>query len=86
MFSCEDYLYSINRTICDQSNLNNTAMGTTAVICEIKNDKVRSINIGDSRAYLFDGENILQISKDHAEIVGFAKAMMFQEMNESIPC
>jgi protein phosphatase len=41
-------------------------MGTTAVTLQIKSNKYEVAWIGDSRAYLWDGKNIVQITKDHS--------------------
>lgn len=42
-------------------------MGSTCVIVEEKEDRFRSWNVGDSRAYYYCDNELLQISKDHTE-------------------
>jgi serine/threonine protein phosphatase PrpC len=41
-------------------------MATTMVVAAIKADTLTIANVGDSRAYLFRGENIKQITRDHS--------------------
>ncbi len=44
----------------------NSGMGTTTVVAYISNDVAYVANIGDSRAYLIESENITQITVDHS--------------------
>ncbi|MEE9422830.1 MAG: protein phosphatase 2C domain-containing protein [Gammaproteobacteria bacterium] len=41
-------------------------MGTTAVTLQIKSNRYEVAWIGDSRAYLWDGQRLVQITKDHS--------------------
>ncbi len=41
-------------------------MGTTAVLCEVLNDRVNIAYVGDSRAYLFRDGSMRQLTKDHS--------------------
>lgn len=43
-------------------------MGTTLVAALIQGDCATVINVGDSRAYRFDGEAMHQISEDHSYV------------------
>lgn len=55
-------LYKITR-----QNVELRGMGTTFVGMLINGDKVVSINVGDSRCYLFRDYQLLQLSTDHSE-------------------
>ncbi len=48
---------------CDSTDTE--GMGTTCVASIVKNDVALFVNIGDSRAYLIEGEEVTQITKDH---------------------
>ena len=41
-------------------------MGTTLVAATIENNTIKIVNIGDSRLYLIENGNILQITRDHS--------------------
>lgn len=41
-------------------------MGSTALALKIDNEEFEIVWIGDSRAYLWDGEALMQITKDHS--------------------
>ncbi|MDO5014878.1 MAG: Stp1/IreP family PP2C-type Ser/Thr phosphatase [Clostridia bacterium] len=58
-----------NRQIYDYSikNKDFAGMGTTVVVCIVKEDKMLIAHVGDSRAYLID-EDIKQITKDHSVV------------------
>ena len=43
-------------------------MGTTSTLAIIYRDKIISAHVGDSRAYLIDGGEIRQITKDHSYV------------------
>jgi serine/threonine protein phosphatase PrpC len=43
-------------------------MGTTATLAIIYRDKIIAAHVGDSRAYLIDGDDIHQITKDHSYV------------------
>ena len=49
-------------------------MGTTAVVCIVKKDKILIAHVGDSRAYFIENGEVNQITKDHS---------MVQEMIET---
>lgn len=41
-------------------------MGTTAVLAVAKDDELYIAHVGDSRAYLYDGEKCVQVTEDHS--------------------
>ncbi len=43
-------------------------MGTTAVIMVTSNDKLHVLHVGDSRAYLMDGEELERLTMDHSYV------------------
>ena len=43
-------------------------MGTTLVAALVKGEQATILNVGDSRAYLFDGERLRQITEDHSYV------------------
>lgn len=43
-------------------------MGTTLVAALIQGDEVTVLNVGDSRAYLFDGTRLHQLTEDHSYV------------------
>jgi len=49
-----------------RSNVSRRGMGTTIVAAVIRCDELTVANVGDSRAYLIDGDQIRQISRDHS--------------------
>jgi serine/threonine protein phosphatase PrpC len=57
-----------NRIIHDQaiSDPSKSGMGTTLVAAAILGRQVLVANVGDSRAYLIDGQGISQITQDHS--------------------
>ena len=49
-------------------------MGTTFVAATVKDDMVYVMNIGDSRLYFYDGEQIRQITMDHSLVEELVRA------------
>lgn len=43
-------------------------MGTTLVAALIRGSEATILNVGDSRAYLFDGETLRQVTEDHSYV------------------
>lgn len=65
-----DGSYSINemnRVICQKMDDASETMGSTAVILEYLCGRARVYNVGDSRAYLYRDNSLIQISEDHTE-------------------
>lgn len=61
----------LNDTICeerDRRDLRN--MGTTVALLSIRNGRAQSVNIGDSRVYIFRNGELEQISQDHTVVFG----------------
>lgn len=62
------YCQYANKKICEKTlEEKYSRMGTTAAILHIREDKVFACNLGDSRIYRFRKNELLQISKDHAD-------------------
>lgn len=59
----------INRIVSEQGNRSEElrGMGATLVMLIIYDSECAIMNIGDSRAYQFDGESLIQLTKDHTE-------------------
>ncbi len=66
-FDCERAIFKCNEEVYKESQRTDQMIGSTAVLFEIANGKARAINIGDSRAYLFDNGSLKMISIDHTE-------------------
>ncbi len=54
----------INNEICKVMTDKNTRMGSTVVTAVIKDNILDIYNLGDSRAYIYNGK-LIQLSKDH---------------------
>ncbi len=61
---------AINAKIYDMAESNPVykGMGTTLVMVIISDDNLMMVNLGDSRAYLDDGETLTQISEDQTYV------------------
>ena len=49
-------------------------MGSTVVVCLIEGDRLFVANVGDSRAYLIDGTETYQLSRDHSWVAEQVRA------------
>lgn len=62
----QQYCKTANEEICKFADDHNIgAMGTTAVLLAFAENEIDLCNIGDSKAFRFDGEKLEQISVDH---------------------
>jgi protein phosphatase len=63
-------LKKANEKIYNQSlnNKEQSGMGTTIIVCFIKMEMIYIANIGDSRVYVFNENNIKKITTDHSMI------------------
>lgn len=59
----------INNTVCNLSLKNDElkGMGATLVLFVVCGMEYAILNVGDSRAYYFDGEVLTQVTRDHTE-------------------
>jgi protein phosphatase len=66
----EDAISSAHTAILEAANhgIGRPEMGTTAVALKINNSDYEIAWVGDSRAYLWNGENLVQISRDHTVV------------------
>lgn len=76
---CTELLAAIkkaNYRVFDMSRryVANRGMATTMVIACIRGSDIYICNVGDSRAYLFDGISLTQISEDHTYVNELVKA------------
>lgn len=64
-----NFIKTLNNDLCkyseDNQDCNN--MGTTFAGLVVFNDVIHIINVGDSRIYKFENNELIQISKDHTE-------------------
>ena len=65
--SIEDGITSINKMICERNQQHGLKMGSTCVILENDGCRIRSWNVGDSRAYLLRHGELMLLSCDHKE-------------------
>jgi protein phosphatase len=58
-----------NESVCKDGNYNplHKGMGTTLVVCVIKDDELYVANVGDSRLYIYSGA-LEQITVDHSVV------------------
>lgn len=63
-----NYIQEANKLICDEIEKNDgVRMGTTLALLYINDGKAIAYNIGDSRAYLFRKNKLIQLSEDHTQ-------------------
>lgn len=68
------YCETANEEICRYANNNKIgSMGTTAVILVFAKNEINLCNIGDSKAFRFDGEKLEQISVDHYAVASYER-------------
>lgn len=68
-----DLIMSTNTQICHEMASRKCHMGSTCVFLEFDNEKCRSWNIGDSRAYRYHNGILSQMSEDHTEAASFSE-------------
>ncbi|MDR2773154.1 MAG: protein phosphatase 2C domain-containing protein [Tannerella sp.] len=66
---CQRTISAINDEVCkiSRANIETKDMGATLVLQIFCEDKISILNLGDSRAYFFDGMTLSQITKDNTE-------------------
>ena len=57
----------------------NKGMATTLIVCHIRDKKGYILNVGDSRAYVFRGEELFQITEDHSYVNSLVKLGVITE-------
>ena len=57
----------------------NRGMATTLIVCHIREKKGYILNVGDSRAYVFRGEELFQITEDHSYVNSLVKLGVITE-------
>lgn len=64
----KDALEMANKAVFEQSQLSEEykGMGTTLVAAFFQKEQVTVVNVGDSRAYLFNAEGVKNITTDHS--------------------
>lgn len=55
---------TINDLVCEEMKKKSVRMGSTIVTAVVKGNSIDIYNLGDSRAYLYNGK-LIQLSKDH---------------------
>ncbi len=70
-----DSIFSANQKIYAKAktDLENKGMGTTLTVCTIKEDKAYFGHVGDSRAYLFREDELIQLTNDHTYVSEMVK-------------
>ncbi len=65
-----------NEKVMEKAKLNgeDVLMGSTLTLAIIKNQQLFVGNVGDSRAYVFDGEKLDCITRDHTYVDGLVRA------------
>lgn len=62
----EQAVAAANRAVHEQVEASKSDMGTTLVLSLLVGDQLFLANVGDSRAYLIDGQGIRQLTEDHS--------------------
>lgn len=62
----QEAVAAANRAVHDQVEASRSDMGTTLVLSLLVGDQLFLANVGDSRAYLIDGQGIRQLTEDHS--------------------
>ncbi len=77
----EDCIAKANRDIMllADKHEKNRGMATTLIVCHIRENKGYILNVGDSRAYVFRGEELFQITEDHSYVNSLVKLGVITE-------
>ena len=65
----------INNRVCKAARNFSSNSGSTIVLALVEDNKLKVVNVGDSRAYLYRKETLKQLSVDHNE------AELFKQLN-----
>ncbi|MFI3210800.1 MAG: Stp1/IreP family PP2C-type Ser/Thr phosphatase [Peptostreptococcaceae bacterium] len=73
--------FEVNNIIYNKAKefLELQGMGTTLVLAVVYNDEVCIANVGDSRAYIFRGNTLSQITMDHSVVEELMRAEIITE-------
>lgn len=63
-----DALHRANATIYAEGRARGSQMGTTAVVLFVRERRFAVLWVGDSRAYLLRGGQMVQLSRDHTQV------------------
>jgi len=63
-----------NNEVYNQAQAKGNNMGTTLAVVLVVNDTAYIANIGDSRIYLLEGEQLRQVTTDHSFVAGLVAA------------
>jgi len=63
-----------NERVCDLGRDRSRPMASTLVAALVRDAQVWVTNAGDSRAYMFDGERLEQLSRDHSLVAEHVRA------------
>ena len=66
-YDISSLIYSTNERLCLEKEIRMCSMGSTCVFLELADGKCRSLNVGDSRAYILHNGALEQLSEDHTE-------------------
>ncbi len=80
----EAYIQATSRIfkMGNEDKLELRGMGTTLVVTLIYNNSFYTGNVGDSRAYYFNGRNLWQLTEDHSLVYEQLKMSKFRNINE----
>lgn len=62
-----EYLLGMNQDLCHLMRQRHTRIGSTIVALTVSEERVRVINVGDSRAYLLRAGRLTRLSCDHTQ-------------------
>lgn len=77
-------IYDANEEIQKEASATARQMGTTAVVLFVRERRFAVLWVGDSRAYLLRGGELLQISKDHTQVQEMVDLGMLTEAEAQV--